>query len=167
MTGEARHVVAEKHDRQQRDAGDAKETKARGLEFNEETEHAQPHEHRRNGVEPDGQLLRPRDVELDDLIAPRAELLPEEIVDILRHACREQRMGGVAVGFRRFAGRERKQFALGLDDHIADLQLVVLVDHGRDHLATVAPALGDRPHAGLQVADDLQLHRLVDILTCH
>ena len=156
--------MTEEHERQQRHAGNPEDAEARGLEFNEQADHPQTHQHRRDRIEPDRQLLRPGDVELHDLIAVRAEFLPQQVVDVLRNAGREQRARRIAIAFRRLARREREQFPLRLDDHVADLQLVILVDHRRNHLAAITLAFGNGAHAGLQVADDLELHGFVDVL---
>ena len=81
MPRESRDIIADEHDRQQDDAGDAKDAKARGFEFDEQGEQAQPEQDWGGGIKILRQLLRPSDLELPDHIVPGPVFLRQQFID--------------------------------------------------------------------------------------
>ena len=76
----------------------------------------------------------------------------------------KQRLGRISVFLHGLLRGEGEELLFRLHDLIAELQLIVGIDHRGNCLGSVFLLTGHRADAGLEIGNDFLLHGLVDVL---
>ena len=106
VSGKTRHIIGEKNDAQQNDAGNSEYSETRRFKFDKQRQQSQPEQNRREARQMLRELLGPRHLELLDFIISRAVFLDEKRVEILGDTGAEQRLGRLTISLVRFARRQ-------------------------------------------------------------